>query len=103
MNVYDRMMCIQLLPQKGSRSIHRIVDDHLKRLSLSEEEVKEFEYEIDIDKGTSKWNEKGREQKPIEISDTMKDIIIKKLKELDKKEEIGRAIVPVYDLFIKEE
>lgn len=102
MTVHDRLMTSTILPDKGSFSTLRSIEAARKEISLSDAEVKEFEFQTVVDGNSSRmtWNEKGNEAKAIEIGEMAFEEIKKKLKQMDEKGELTNDHLHIYEIFV---
>jgi hypothetical protein len=99
LNVLERALLLQLLPVKEDILILKIIHDLKNNLSLTEEEHKEFNILVDEDSIT--WNNKGNEEKEINIGEKATDICIDALKEANKNKILTEQHISLYDKFIK--
>lgn len=108
MNVYERMMTLQVLPAQSSLIVRRAMDKLIGDLSIGEEEAIELDFKIvsdqdDPNKNGYTWNEKGMDKKPFEIGDIGLKAIKTGLKKVDDEEKVTAGLMPVYDLFMPAE
>jgi len=96
----ERILLLGLLPREGNFVILKIVRDLQNKLSLTEEEHKEFE--IKQTENQIYWNEKGNQPKPIEIGDKAKEIIKDCILELDKQKKLKQDHMELYQKFVGE-
>lgn len=110
MNLIERLRTLQLLPAEGNIAMFRVMTKLRNELSLTDAEVKDFEYKVQTIKGDdgreiqqTTWNEKGNQKKEKNISEAAKDIIVERIKKLDGEKKITMDFMPVIDLFMPEE
>ena len=100
LNVFERLVLLQILPVEGDIASLKIVRELQSKLGFTEGEFKEFE--LQKKDNTYVWNEKGRKEKEIMIGDKMNEIIIDSLKQLDKQKKLSFNHMNLYSKFIKE-
>jgi hypothetical protein len=102
LNVNERFAILGLLPKEGNFLTLKIIREQKELLSFSDDEVKEYEFTVNGD--NVNWNiEKEKKEigeKDIKITNTCKDIIIAKLKELDQKNKLAENYFTIYEKFI---
>ena len=121
LSVLERIQIINLLPQNGSRMTNGLVEDLVKRLQLTEEEMDDTAYVesgsefMDKDKGSiivpfgprgeiqSMWDSTKENPKEVEIIPFLMDKIVDKLKEMEKSETLPRSFNKLYDRFVMKE
>jgi len=99
LSILERIILSQLLPAQGTFLTLKLLRVLKEDLSFTEEENKILEFEQDGE--TLHWKEPGVERE-IEIGDTMNQIIVEALKELDKNAELTDQHFSLYEKFIKE-
>lgn len=99
LNFGERMAVLQILPPQGNFVTLKIVRDLQSVLSPSEEEHKKFEIKHIGPQFT--WNDKGLEEKEIDIGEKAIDIIVEALKQLDKDKKLTNSHLSIYEKFIK--
>ncbi|MHA1815367.1 MAG: hypothetical protein ACTSX1_05125 [Candidatus Heimdallarchaeaceae archaeon] len=104
LNVNERLVIVQILPEKGNFKTMTTIDKLKKFIYLSEEEVKEFEFGQKFvgDKETLVWNKKGIEKTEVEISELGIELIMESFEKLDKAETLTYQQFGVYK-YLKEE
>jgi hypothetical protein len=100
LTVLERFNLLTLLPQKEDIRILKIIRDLKSSLSLTEEEFKD--YGVKIDSGITSWNEKGLEEKEIQIGEMATDICVNALKEANKEKLLTEQYISLYDKFVKD-
>lgn len=86
LNVNERLVIIGVIPEKGNFKTMTTVEKLRKVLYLSEEEVKEYQFEQIGE--TLGWNKKGIERKEIEIGELGMELVMESFERLDKEEEL---------------
>lgn len=99
LNVVERMLLSSILPAKGTFQTLKLLRVLKEALSFTEEENKELQFKQEGDK--IHWQENHKEW-DFEIGDTMNEIIVKTLKEMDEKEELTDDFYTLYEKFITE-
>ena len=99
LNLLERLMALQLLPAEGNFATLKSLRVAKETLSLTEEEVKEFEF-IQED-GHAKWNIKGAEQREIELGEFAVEAIKNKLKKLDEENKLEEKHLSIYEKFVE--
>jgi len=99
LNILERFKLLQILPQEGNFMTLTIVRKLQETLSLTEAEYKEFE--VKEDGVTTTWNEKGREEREIEIGEKATDIIVEALKKLNDENKLTGHHMSLYEKFVK--
>lgn len=97
LNVLERGVLLKILPGEGNFLTLRLIRELTNKLSLSAQEIAEFELVIDGNK--TSWNVKGAQPTEIEFGDVEADLIKKKLKELDDGSKMPIQLLTVYEKF----
>ena len=113
LNVPERLILLQVVPKEGSFLTLKVIRDLTSTLALSDEEFKEFNVLQDKsqptlespegeDIGPNKitWNEKGLEEREVEIGEKATDIIVEALKKLDQDKKLEQRHLSLYEKFI---
>lgn len=100
LNVFERLILLQILPAEGSFVTLKIVKDLKEVVALSESDFKEFE--VKQDDTQLRWNTKGNEEREIAIGEKATDIIIEALNELDEEKKLTERHFTLYEKFVKE-
>lgn len=100
LSIKNRLRLLAILPAQGNLLTLKIVRKLREELSFSEQEHKDFEIKI-VD-GSIKWK-KGVEDKEIELGDKAKEIVEKRLRELNDKEELTVPDIDLWEIFIGKE
>jgi len=98
LNLMERITILQILPKEGSFATLKITRELQDKLGMSENEYKEFG--IEELNGQIKWNEKGKEEREIEIGEKAMDIISEELKNLDKDKKLNPNQISLYEKFV---
>ena len=101
LNVQDRLILSRIVPEKGNFETMSTVEKLKEALFLTEEEVEEFELKQSDTSIT--WNEKGSEEKEIDLSIKGKALLVKMLEELDETEELNAHQFLVFKKFKEED
>ena len=62
LNLLERFKVLAILPNESDFATLKIVKDLQSSLGVTEAEFKEFEIVQNFEAGTTKWNEKGKEE-----------------------------------------
>lgn len=100
LNLQERLMLLQILPTKSDFLTLKIIRDLQTMLSATEKEFKEFNIRQDADKIS--WNQKGNEEKEIEIGDKAHEIICEQLKKLNAEKKGTLSHLSLYEKFVGE-
>lgn len=97
----ERFALIPILPAKGSYTTMARARELQDKLIPSPKEQATFKIKEDGRTGRTTWSPESRLLTvEIAVGETMNDEIVKKLKELDKSNELGQADVTLYEKFI---
>ena len=98
MNVLERVLLMNMLPQKGNLPTIRAVNNTAKIILITPAE--EVEYELKKESGMTNWNEKGKEEKEFDIPPSsiraIRDILLK----LDENEQLPANSVSLCEKFL---
>jgi len=98
LDVLERISVIGLLPEKGSFTNLKLVRVARESLSFTEEESKLLAFEEND--GMTRWQDGVVSEKDIKLGEIVTEIVKKKLKELDQKEELTPEHVSLYEKFM---
>jgi len=101
LKLFDRLVCMSLLPPEGSFTTLKIIRDLQMELAPTDEEAKLAELEDDLVNGgiTAKdWDIVP--EKEIVFGDIAKSIIVKALEKLDQEEKLTQQHFILYEKFI---
>jgi len=101
LKLFDRLVCMSLLPPEGSFATLKIIRDLQMELAPTDEEAKLAELEDDLVNGgiTAKdWDIVP--EKEIVFGDIAKGIIVAALEKLDKEEKLSQQHFILYEKFI---
>jgi hypothetical protein len=100
LTILERLLCLSILPLKGSVVSMKIVDELGKELSFTEDEMKKYSIKATDDGAGYTWdNSFDGAVKVVEMAEYKTDIIKKALKGLDDKEEVTRELLPLFRKF----
>ena len=97
LNVLERILLSQILPDKGSFSNLKLLRVVKEELSFSDKENKKLNFKQDGERML--WNNVDI-QKDIVFSEVVSKLIEDKLKELDKDEKLTEQHMSLYEKFI---
>jgi hypothetical protein len=100
LNIIERILLSGILPAKGTFQTLKLLRVLKEDLSFTEEENKRLEFRQDGDR--IHWKETAEEW-DIKIGDTMKEIIVKTLKDIDEKGELTDQHFSLYEKFVETE
>ena len=98
LNVMERLTLLSILPKEGNFVTLKVLRSLTSNLGLSESELKEFDVKQNDQQVT--WNEKGNEEREIEIGEKATDIIVEALKKLDDEKKLTEQHFSVYEKFV---
>ena len=104
LNVYERLLAMQLLPQEGNYITLKLIRDLSSKLGLSADEMKEYDIKQLQDKeGKSQvsWNAKGNEGKDIDFKEKEVDLIKDVLAGFDKDKKLEQKYFTLYEKFVE--
>jgi hypothetical protein len=108
LNINERLIILNILPQEGNILTLRILRKLKENLSFTEEEHKDLKLTVNPN-NTISWRTVNDEDKPIlqekefDIGDKASDLIKEALKKLDEDKKLTEGHMSVYDKFIGEE
>lgn len=100
LTVLERLLLLQALPAEGDLTNMRTLRLLRERLSFSEKEQQELEFQS-LD-GQTQWKVPKVEEVEIELSPVMMTQVVKALKSLDEQQKIKDEHLSLYDKFMKE-
>lgn len=99
LSIKDRLLLINLLPQKGNFVTMTIREDLFNKIKISQEEIEVTEMHS-TDAGVT-WNtDKEGEERLFEFSELEIEMVKNILKSLDEKKELTADTIDLYKLFI---
>ena len=102
LNVYERLVMLNILPKEGNFITLKIVRQLREGLSFDEKEIKELKLTIDPAKGNATWEQDKDPNKEIEIGREAKKVIVESLEKLDKDEKLTQEHFSLYEKFVEE-
>lgn len=96
-SIPNRLRLLAILPEQGNLLTLKIVRQLREELSFSEEEHKEFE--IKTEGNSIRWK-LDAEEKEIEFGEQAKELIDKRLRELNEKDELTLPDLELWEAFI---
>lgn len=99
LNIYERIVLVNVLPEKGSFETVKMIDALRNLLYPSEKEIKQFEI-VQEDKSL-KWNKKAMEEKELPFTVMEKAFIIKEFEKLSKSELLTVDHYKIYQKFVE--
>ena len=98
LNILERVVIMNILPRTGSFVNVRAAKNTGKILMITDEEKKELD--LQVNGGTTTWNDKGKEEKQFEIPSSSVKIIRDSLKDLDAKGQLPMDAITTYEKFL---
>ncbi len=98
LNVLERVLLMNMLPQKGNLVTCRASSNTAKIIVITPEEEKEFEFTKEG--GMTKWNEAGKEEKEFELPPSSIKVIRDHLYKLDAEETLPMNAVTLCEKFL---
>ena len=98
LNVLERIMALDALPQEGTYVTLKIVHDLRLLLSFTEKEIKEWNVRSDGESGITAWEVNGETEIP--IGEKATDIIVDALKKLNRDQKLKAGAMSLYEKFI---
>jgi hypothetical protein len=92
-------VALSILPTEGNFATLKVVRQFRESLSLTEEEIKEYDVKQDGDKII--WNQKGIEEKEIVIGEFAMDMIKSKLKKMNDDNKLEEKHFSLYEKFVE--
>lgn len=99
LSVIERLIVQNLLPEKGSFTNLKLVRVAREALSFDEAENKLLNFRQDGEQ--LRWNDNAVGEKDIKIGEVVTEMVKKKLRELDEKEELTVQQLMIYEKFIQ--
>ncbi len=100
LTVIERLLTISGVKQEGDIVFLRIRFDLIKKLALTEEEIKKYEMRIDPD-GMSRWKLDVPQEVEINISDTEKSLITDFLSTMNRERKLSSKHISLYEKFVE--
>ena len=99
LNVKERYVLLQILPREGDFITITVLKELKEKVFPSVVELDEFE--IKQVNSQIKWNDKGDEEREIEIGERATDIIVGSLKKLNDEKKLTEDHFSLYEKFVK--
>jgi len=100
LNLMERLTLLQILPKEGSYVTLKVIRDLQSELAPNEDEFIEFEIKQEGEKAS--WNEKGREEKEIELGIKSEELIKDALERLDRDKKLTFQHLSLFAKFIED-
>jgi len=97
LSIGERLIILQLLPQEGNYATLKLIRDLGNKIGISADEHTEFELTQVGDKIS--WNEKGKEEKPIDLKIKEIEIITAALEKLDSEKKLEFRHFSIFEKF----
>jgi hypothetical protein len=99
LNVFDRLVLLNILPKEGNFLTLKIVRSLREDLSFSEDEHKALQFHQDGQ--IMKWQQSADIPKCIAIGEKANEIIVEALKKLDKENKLQAEHLSIYERFVE--
>jgi hypothetical protein len=97
----ERLLLRNILPQKGSIAVMRIVQDVIERIEVTSKEWKQVT-PSEVEGGISWDLEKEPKPKSFDFEGFELEVVTRELRQLSDKEELTAAMITLYDKFVGE-
>lgn len=101
LKVLDRLILLNVLPDKGDITSLRILTDLKSKLSFTEDELKALDFKTE--NGGTLWKSEADQDTDIEIGPKANRIIVDSFERLNKEKTLRVEFVSTYEKFIKED
>ena len=98
LNILERVLLMNMLPQKGNLVTCRATSNTAKILMITPEET--AQYEVQNEGGMTKWNEAGKEEKEFELPPSSVKAIRDTLNEMDAHENLPINAISLCEKFL---
>lgn len=98
LNVLERVLIVNMLPQKGSLITCRASQNTAKILLITPEEEQEFG--LEREGGMTTWNDKGKQEQEFDLPPSTVKLIRDILNDLDAKEELPSNSISLCEKFL---
>ena len=98
LKVSERLLLLGVLPKEGNYTTLKILDELRMNLSYTEDELKEWDIDVNQETQMVSWDEDGEADIP--IGEKATGIIVDELRKLDTENKLTSFSMPVYELFI---
>lgn len=105
LTVRERIMLPTVLPQKGTAFMLKLMNQFMETISFSQKEITTLELHQNATGGMA-WKPEGEEkvgEKKVAFPDTILQLVRKSLKEMDKKEELTKDLLSLYEKLVPSE
>ena len=102
LSVKERLLLLNVLPDKGDYTSIKIIRKLREDLSFSEKEHKEFNIKME-ENGLVLWDDKAEKPKDVPIGEKAIDIIKGSLRKVNAEQQITEDLIPVYEKFVLDE
>jgi len=99
LSVNERLILMQLLNKEDSIIHVKIMHDFRQKVSFSNEELQELNFQTDEQTGAVRWNFQEKD-KSFEIGKVVRKLIKRNLKELDDEKKITTDHITLWEKFV---
>lgn len=100
LNVGQRIRLLNILPEQGNLLTIKIVRQLREELSFTEEEHKKFA--VRVEGNRLMWDAENLETKEVEFGPKATELVEKRLRELNEKDELTVGDLELWEMFIGE-
>ena len=101
LNIGERLIILQILPKEDNFATLKLIRDLVNKIGISADEHSDFELKQNGDKII--WNEKGSEEKSIDLKNKEIEVIITALEKLDAESKLEFRHFSIFEKFKEEE
>lgn len=103
LTVFERLVLQNVLPREANFVTLGLMRVFKEALSFSEEENKKFKFVQESDRLT--WNQEAAKGvvKTVEVGETMENLIVKTLKEMDSKSTLTADHITLFEKFVEKQ
>jgi len=98
LSIKERIVITQLYPNQGNLISQTLVRDIDKKIRITQEEMKEIDFNVREDGNSYVWNNEKAKEKEIEFTKSEIDLLKKEVEKLDKENKITQSML---DLCLK--
>lgn len=95
----DRILMSGLIPAKGNFEDLIVAEDLRKKISVTQDEIKEAKIKTDQKTGNINWEKEI--DADIKLTEAEEKMVSKQLEELNKKDELTKDHIELYKTFVK--
>ena len=100
LSVFERILLLNILPREGDFKTLKVVRKLQDDTGFSEDELKALQFKQDG--ARTEWRREADIPKEVPIGEFAHQIIVERLKEIDKQKKLALEHLPFYERFIPE-